>query len=311
MATHRRWASVPSWFFAVIGVVAILTPILWDKHKSRASLELQHLATSTIVEKSPSLKKLRVLYENVPVERLTFRRFALTNTGSRPILESDVRSPVTIKFPNTVQILEARVETATPENLSCAMNVDTSAVSVSIPFDLMNAGDRIEFSVLLAGPACGYSADARIVGVRWLGNVDREPELKQARRKFGGWFYATSAFTLVSALGVIGVGGLLRKENRLRREMEKERVFLGTMHTKADFRFYIKKELDYAKDSDVRTIIGLIDTCPNERLSEDEERNIRLAILSCIARRHDNMPIVIVAGILMTAGIIYILVSVV
>ncbi len=93
--------------------------------------------------------------------------------------------------------------------------------------------------------------------------------------------------------------------------MEKERVFLGTMHTKADFRFYIKKELDYAKDSDVRTIIGLIDTCPNERLSEDEERNIRLAILSCIARRHDNMPIVIVAGILMTAGIIYILVSVV
>jgi hypothetical protein len=55
----------------IIAILGVVIPIIWDRYKTRTSLELQYLASATIVEDSPALSKLQILYNGKPIKAIS------------------------------------------------------------------------------------------------------------------------------------------------------------------------------------------------------------------------------------------------
>ncbi|WP_417511244.1 hypothetical protein [Methylophaga sp.] len=98
--------------------------------------------------------------------------FLVENTGNKPILASDVVSPIKIETPEKSNILDVIVESKKPENLEVI--ITNNSRSVEIDFSLLNPADTILFSLLVDSLDKDFKATTRIAGVKDL-KVNNEP----------------------------------------------------------------------------------------------------------------------------------------
>lgn len=306
MASRQRVLSGVSWgVMALLAVIGIVAPIAWDRYKSRSAIELRHLGTTTILESSPTLQKVRIYYDDVPIQQLTSMRFALVNSGRRPILGSEVLSAPSLLFPANAQLLETRIDRLTPDNLTSEVTLDSTKNSIAVTFDLLNPGDEIQFSVLLASARCQYGTSARIVGIRMLRSVDREEQVGPQRRKIGWPSYVVAPFTVLALLMAIAMFVFIIKENRIRVRHIRQKMPLPKYENRSAYRAGVRQLLDYAEVAKRERVLRVIDGLPSEQLSEQDRRRADEALLECIAERHDNIAGLVLMAVFGLVGVGY------
>jgi hypothetical protein len=151
-----------------IPVLLFAGTIVWDKYKTKVGLEVRLVSTSSILNDSPSVEHLQVLYGGKPVPNLAKSEFVIVNIGRTPIQQSDLVSPPTITVLNSVQLFDVRKETPDPSNLQFALTADTADRSFTLTSPLLNPGDQIRVNTITSGPVTRFDASARIVGISHL-----------------------------------------------------------------------------------------------------------------------------------------------
>jgi len=294
----------------IIALLGIVTPIIWDHYKTRTNLELQHLASTTLVEDSPSLSKLQIFYDGKPIKAISKITFSLVNVGRKPIIKADIISPPTISFPEGVTLLDFQVDRLVPPNLKIHHDLDPSNRTLCLNFPLLNPEDLVQFSVLLGGPIPKYQAGARIANLKELIVVDRAGELQKKRSGIPWTVYPVGFFTLIFAAVSVSLIGDAKKERKNRRIYIAEKTPLPRFDTKKDYVELVKDILSYTTDKKKGPIINTINQAIEEPLSEKDQANIENAILNFLKKGDGNLGGAIISLCIMALGLWYVLTKV-
>ncbi|ELF5327087.1 hypothetical protein ACJXBB_001318 [Vibrio cholerae] len=156
---------------ALLGVVA---PIAWDYYSGQKDLTLTALSRNVVISPSVEVDGLEIKYKGSPLNTLSRTSFLIENTGSKPLIEGDIVAPIKIDVPKGVTIFEATIDVKIPDNLDVQLKKSDS--SVEVLFSLLNPDDRVYLSLLTDSKALGFTASARIAGVKKLLVYHAPPE---------------------------------------------------------------------------------------------------------------------------------------
>lgn len=116
---------------------------------------------------------VKVEYEGLTVTSLTKMRFVVRNTGSVAIKGEDVREPITLYFPKSVQLLNSSVDRTSPTQFNFQVNPDPKDNTVTCTFPLLNSGDEAYFSVFAYNSVPNVpEVRGRIVDVKEIHSLD-------------------------------------------------------------------------------------------------------------------------------------------
>jgi hypothetical protein len=108
--------------------------------------------------------RIKILYDDSPVQDVHLAVIALFNSGSIPIVSSDYEHPVEFNFGDMAVILSSEITRTIPPNLPARINTQSNKIT----FDptLLNPGDLIAIKVLASGIDGQITVSARIQGVK-------------------------------------------------------------------------------------------------------------------------------------------------
>jgi hypothetical protein len=116
---------------------------------------------------------VKVEYQGLTVTSLTKMRFVVRNTGSVAIKGEDVREPITLYFPKSVQLLNSSVDRTSPARFSFQVISDPKENTVTCNFALLNSGDEAYFSVFAYNSVPNVpEVRGRIVDVKEIQSLD-------------------------------------------------------------------------------------------------------------------------------------------
>ena len=257
-----------------VGVAGILVPILWDRYKAKASLELELLARSVLVSVDAGLEGLRISYQSRQISELTRLDFRLTNAGRVPIREADLIIPPRINFVDSVIPVEATTGELIPAEMQVTTTLDTTARQIELGFPLMNPGDAVRFSILVTGPGPEFTATARIVGLPSLVFVDRTTDPERPR----SWTVLAVAGVTVLLLVIIVIGSWqMAAEFRIRDLVVANAIPWPKAATpglyEAFFRVWLREK---TKDDRKSLDLLLTQLSPEDHPTEEQERMLRV-----------------------------------
>jgi hypothetical protein len=171
-------------FFGILAVVFYFKSKREKKLQLRMkSFNLIGKAVSTIVP-----EKVKVLYEDKPIETMTVTNIAIWSAGREPIRKSDIAptEPLSIVSRGDCKILEA--------NVQC---VQVNNNEVIIAFEFLGKGDGAVIQIFHTGIT---NDDLQFKGEIIGGSIGHETP-PFTHRVFG-WKYSPIAFMVVMALGV-------------------------------------------------------------------------------------------------------------
>ncbi len=158
-----------------LAALGIFTPIAWDWYTERAALEVRYLSSATLIDTLAQVEEVEIRFGDRQIRQLSRVELVLANMGRRPIEASDLARPFQIQFEG-VRILDASIVAESPHNLAAVLEILPDSSTIQLTFSLLNQGDRVGFSVLLAGSEPRLSVDARIAGLRRVPLVDRRQD---------------------------------------------------------------------------------------------------------------------------------------
>jgi len=270
------------WVIAtVVAVLGILSPIGWEYYRSRSRLELQQITSTILVEKTDRLNKLRLEYDGREITCLRMLQFLLVNSGRRPIRADDVIRPTTLTFSEGVDVLDARLDAASPANVNPSLEVLPSNRSVRVSAPLLNPDDRVLFTLFVSGPSPVLAAEARIVGVKSLTFVDRVAELKQPPRRLSWTVYPVGLFTLLCLLGAGIAQQEVRKHRRLARLYVQDGNPIPAFKTIAEYADFVRATFSYMTVPERKRALNAI-VKEDDPLSQEAQARIGAAIKSML-----------------------------
>lgn len=186
----------PVWQFvgAVLAAIAIVIAVFfYYRQRKRKRLSYQILANTPVLTVDEQIRgKLKVSYEDIPVQNLKLLLLKFINTGNLPIATGDFERPLSISFDSEAKILSSEVIASSPSDLSPSISATTHRIALS-PL-LLNPKDNFTIKALVSEHQGPFSVTARIVGVERVAYV--EDSLKWGRLLVG------AALTL--CLGFVG-----------------------------------------------------------------------------------------------------------
>ena len=292
----------------LLATVGVLAPIAWDYYQSRIQLELQHLATNTLVQPNENIKGLQISFASRVIPSLSQLEFVLLNTGSRPIRGEDLVSKPTLRFVEGVELLDVATQSVVPDNLQHTLTVDSTDRSVTLDFPLMNPGDRLRFTVLATSPAPDFNADARIVGLNRLEIRDRREVAGGDTRDLNWMVYVlagvSSLLLLFFLLAIYSVG----KEKELALLAECGLLVLPRGKTGAEYRQYITELYGGQKSQELSMVMSYLDSVNgNVPLANTEYQKLNALLGSALRDTRNVIAVTAIAGALALLGTVYVL----
>ncbi len=157
----------PIWQFAgaAIGVAAIIASIyMFLRQRAVKSLGYEILTQTELLSIKKEIKsKVQVTYAGKPVENVHLVTIRISNDGNVPISASNYERPLSFSFNDKATILSADITEVSPKSLKPLIGIESSKVILE-PM-LLNSGDTIQVSLLLAEHDGKIESDARIEGV--------------------------------------------------------------------------------------------------------------------------------------------------
>jgi len=299
-----KWFTIAG---LLIGIIGIITPILWDLWRGGASVELKQLEEVVIIQKQDYLKKLKILYDNTELKNLTRFRFILSNTGTKPIVEDDLIEPPMIAFKSGTKILDTEIDAIYPRNLDATVTRVDQDSSVQLEFPLLNPGDNITFSILIADySGAPFDASARIVGVEELSMVRMvsEPERTEKPTHWSAYLVGILSFIfLVAALGLISV---CRSEFSFKRTLEEGHSIIPQDANKEHLLNLVRSELSWTTPSERKPVLQYIENISNENITADDRHSIEELVKTVTQRATSNVTWAFVFAIFAAIGIAYV-----
>ena len=161
----------PIWQFVgvAIATVAIIVAI-WLSQRERNRRQLVYFLRSTdlLSVKDELRERVKILYDDRPVEDVRLCEFGIKNVGNVPILPGDFIRPVEFSFGEQSRVLTADIDSTIPTDLGAKIQwanreTATKAVtSVEIAPLLLNQGDVVSIKGLVTGSK-GYDVSGRVV----------------------------------------------------------------------------------------------------------------------------------------------------
>ena len=152
---------------------------LFILQRKKKSLSYQVLSSTDLLTVNEEIKgKIKILYEEIPIQNVSLIILRIINDGNLPITSSDFERPISFSFGSESSILSAEIIDKSPSTLKPDLKPDTSQIGL-IPV-LLNNKDSITVKLLVSGFAGRIEPDARIVGVG---------EIKRIVDKSSNWEY--------------------------------------------------------------------------------------------------------------------------
>jgi hypothetical protein len=161
-----------TFFSLVVAVLGVVVPIAWDYYSGQKGISLTLLSHSQVISSNTAVEGLEISYKGMRLSSLSRMTFLVENTGNKPILESDVVSPIKIETSDKSNVLDVIVDSRVPNNLD--LQAAKNGQGVVISFSLLNPGDKAFVSLLVDSRDKVFTAASRIAGVQDL-NVSHEP----------------------------------------------------------------------------------------------------------------------------------------
>jgi hypothetical protein len=206
----------PVWQFvgAVLAAIGIGIGIfVYYRQQRRKRLDYQIIANTPVLTVDEQIRgKLKVSYEDIPVQNVQLLLLKFINTGNVPIATADFERSLSITFGSEANVLSSEIVASSPSDLSPSVSVSTDGITLA-PL-LLNPNDYVTIKALVSGHQGAVSVTARIIGV---GKVRRlnESFIKQIAPSFfvgvvSGVlapliFYAKSKGAIFYALGGVGI----------------------------------------------------------------------------------------------------------
>lgn len=304
MATKKF--GVVSVLTVVVGVVGVLGPIGWDYYKTTISLELRASKTSEIIAEASKLAGLSILYNGEVVPSLSKTTFTLVNAGRTPILEKDVVSPVTIKFPEESGVIEAKIEAAIPKDIGATISFEKAAGTAVVRFPLMNPGDAIRVSVLSKASNIKFSYGARVAGINSIPLIQEvEEPIEKGKSR---WItIPVGMFSVLMILAAFVGLSQARTEVKIKRQLRNGTYQIPAISTKAACLAWVDREFFFttaAEHRALKALISTLDEVPN--FSEINNQKIMTGVTVMIETAQPNMRMAAIVSLIAALGIYYI-----
>ncbi len=295
----------------LLAIVGVVVPIIWDLFRSSASLELKQTGRTTIIQRNDSFEKLHVEYDGKPIKELASVRFQLANTGSLPIRDSDLVAPPTVHFPNSHPVLDARIESTFPSNLSASITRGSDPTTVSVTFPLLNPGDNVQYVVLIGQTSpMNFTANARIVGLSKLKVVTQPDAPLRVERQRSWVVYPVGIFSIFLLLGVLVGLCDIPKERRFKKMVRENLFQIPEDLTTETATQFVSSNLSWTTASERKGVFAFLDTLPiGQPLANDERDRLARLMQDCSAAATSNVTMVIVVSIISLVGFSYVLVQ--
>ncbi len=163
----------------LIGVSAVIAAItvpliIYFLQKSKKRLAYEVISDTQLVGvKSEVQNKIKIYYENEPVENVHLISIEFINNGNQPISIDDFTRPVNIHLGDDVNILTCEILDQNPRNLD--VNFVNTQDSIKIQPLLLNSNDNFTLNVLLSNYKGELEVSARVKGISNI-EVYRKPE---------------------------------------------------------------------------------------------------------------------------------------
>lgn len=118
--------------------------------------------------------RVTVQLDGSPVGNLHLLVFGLKNSGHRAVLPEDFAKAFSIAFDDG-KVVSAEIASQYPKNLGAQLTVQERRVEL-LPV-LLNPGDQLLVQILLSSTRPEWKADARVVDVPTLAEINRTPKL--------------------------------------------------------------------------------------------------------------------------------------
>jgi len=189
----------PIWQFigAILALAAIFISIgLYLRQRRRKAMSYEIVSQTPLLSMEEEVKgKLKILFEDEPVQKVHLIVAKIINAGNLPILPTDYQRPLSFGFDNEARVLTAEVIETNPDSLEASIGIEGKKVAFEPT--LLNEKDSITLKMLVSQFDGKVTVDGRIIGVKDI-------------RKFTEWpvyFFLASVIGFGLALiSLIGIG---------------------------------------------------------------------------------------------------------
>lgn len=165
----------------------------------------------------------------------------------------------------------SKIEAVYPEHLDATVSLISKDSSVQVEFPLMNQGDNITFSILIADySGTPFEAGARIVGVEELSVVRRINQPERAEKSISWSVYMTGAFSLLLLYGAIVNAFNIEPEFAFKRKLREGIRIVPATSNKEDLYRIVRNELSWAVSPSFGPLNNYIRNISGEVASEAE-----------------------------------------
>jgi len=158
----------PIWQFigAILALAAIFISIgLYLRQRRRKAMSYEIVSQTPLLSMEEEVKgKLKILFEDEPVQKVHLIVAKVINSGNLSILPTDYQRPVSFGFDNEARVLTAEVIETNPDSLEASIGIEGKKV-VFEP-TLLNEKDSITLKMLVSQFDGQVTVDGRIVGVK-------------------------------------------------------------------------------------------------------------------------------------------------
>jgi hypothetical protein len=192
---------------ALLGIffTSIITVVIYRRQQTRKGITYKVISDTPILSLKEEVKgKIKVLFGTKPINNVRLVIVKIWNSENTPILPSEYIDPIRLGFGGNVEILDAEILEAIPQDIkdnvkaSLKLNIE----SVILEPLLLNSRDSITLKVLLAQTPLTkeLKINARIVGVNQIVNFNK---LSPIFRPLSRIFTYFSYFIFLIAIGYI------------------------------------------------------------------------------------------------------------
>lgn len=278
----------------IVTVLGVILPIAWDYYTGQKGVSLTLMSHSQLISTSAGVDGINITYNGTKLTSLSKMIFLLENTGNKPILKSDVITPVRITVPKDSNILDAIVDSKHPDNLDTLLKFKER--NLDVDFSLLNPGDKIYISLLLDSLKSDFVATARIAGVNEL-NVNNSPPKTWTIWDLV-WFLVGFLSLLLIIVSFIGFASY-PKEFRTKRAIKNGSLIVPDFVSYKEAHDWVVNTTSFITSSERKTIINLLRFFEESNAKVDKD-SILKTMNDAV---HDSTNNLVVALIVFAVGV--------
>lgn len=192
-----------SWLVLAASIASVVGPLwLWRFDLQSRALSISSSSSTALTPASPHVAAdLRVSLAGRTLEAPYSTIIEISNSGSKPILATDIEGNIDLKVVGESKLVQAQVIDKRPRSL--APTLTTSGQTASVQPLLLNPGDQITVAILTENGKPTLLPRARIAGVPDIESIENSVKTKSPLKPLVNVFAAVLATVSVFMLNLM------------------------------------------------------------------------------------------------------------